>query len=197
MVREVVEAAIGKVNPSPTFVLYSLQKEADGQIFLADESGTKKINDTDRAPIIFCVCDEDDITKRWDELLLRPLATYSVEHCFLLFMTQDDGSLWSTEKLRQTRVLMTHPPQQGLAIVNVDGVVELKFAPDGHHSVEAIPIVREALLKVFPPPPPQGKEGSKDEKEEKTRTGRPYILLVVITLVILLGLIGGVVYMVS
>jgi hypothetical protein len=111
----------------------------------------------------------------------------------------------STERLQLTRLLRTVPPQQGLAIVNVDNLTDMNFAPDGHHSVEAIPIVREALLKVFPPPPPppsqdkdqtmQGKEESKDEKEEKKRTRRSYILLVIITLVILLGLIGGVVYM--
>ena len=206
MLREVVETAVGVLQPSPTFIRYSLQREADGQLVLLDASGNE-VNDTDRAPIIFCVCDVGNITKSWNSSSIDPRVAYYAAHCFLLCITPN-GSSWSTENLRQTRVLMTHPPQQGLAMVNFIDWVDMKFAPDGRHSVEAIPIIREALLKVFPPSPPpppppsqdkdqtqQGEEESKDEKEEKTRTGRPYILLVIITLVILLGLIGSVVYM--
>ena len=206
IVREVVETAVGVLQPSPTFIRYIFDIDpTNGQLVLLDASGNK-VNDTDRAPIIFCVCDVGDITKSWNSSSIDPRVAYYAAHCFLLCITPN-GSSWSTENLRQTRVLTAHPPQQGLAMVNFIDWVHMKFAKDGVHSVEAIPIIREALLKVFPPPPPpsqdkdqtqQGKEEeSKDEKEEKTMTGRPYILLVVITLVILLCLIGGVVYMAS
>jgi hypothetical protein len=166
-------------------------------------SDLNKVNDTDRAPVIFCICDEEDVTKRWDSTALEPFVAYSVAHCFLLFFIRDGSTKWSIEKLRQTPVLTKHPPQQGLVIVNIDGVVELKFAKDGVHSVEAIPIVREALLKAYtprPPPPSHGKDQTiqnEDGKTSTTMTRRPYILVVVITLVILLGLIGGMVYMAS
>jgi hypothetical protein len=215
ILREVVEAAVGNLQPSPTFVIYQVQVEQDGQIVLLDKSGNK-INDTDHAPFIFYVFDEYNVTDDWNTSSIVPRLAYYAADCFMLCITREGSSLVSIQDLQQNRVLMTHPPQQGLAIVDIYDWVDMEFVKDGLHSMEAIPIVREALLKVFPPPPPppspspspsqdkdqtqQGKEESKDEKEEKTRTtmtGRPYILLVVITLVILLCLIGGVVYMVS
>jgi hypothetical protein len=210
MLREVVEAAVGNLQPSPTFKLYRVGMDAtDGQSILVDKSGNK-VDDTDRAPFIFSVFDEYDITKRWNPLdgFQNDKFTFYAAHCFMIFITQENQPQpWTLPMLLGAPAFTKYPPQGGLAIINIDNLMDMKFVKDGLHSVEAIPIVREALLKVFPPPPPppppsqdkdqtqQGEEESKDEKEEKTRTRRSYILLVVITLIILLGLIGGVVYM--
>jgi hypothetical protein len=185
ILRQLVEAAVGKLQPSPTFVIYQVLKEQDGQIVLTDKLGNK-VNDTDRAPFIFYVFDKDDnnSVKQPD-----PFFAYYAAHCFMLFILEKGvGVTLTLNDFRKSVPLTDNPPQQGLAIVDVNDLGNLNFVPDGVHSMEAIPIVREALLKVYLPPPPQG-------KEEKKRTRRPYILVVVITLIILLGLIGGVVYM--